>query len=468
MSHGTYRRGRFCKYIHTICCLHIDTVMTSSGELPRGLVSDHSSLLAFSSNCSLESSRPKCDEDAEKIASILTSKGGIKSSSIQTTASEQCTKKGLQDAIGDQVSNIPVTLAGDGLFIFVYCGGACDLQSLDSSAQIAAEDEDGFVNVEFTNMQCTHSLILKDFNPSKAETYVSGETIANAITTSPKQLLVILDCPYAEEIGEDIRRHLQPCELTLIASQGKGVASHYLSPLESSTFSHFFCSFLAENCTDGVVKTRSLHSKVAACCDALSSLRMVRDGQFLKAGKAVPKGRFEQIIKSANAEMKRIEEKDDDDDDDSEEQVDYEGTINVCQFLKLYYKKYWFDFRPVTLCKEAKDWVHGVIEGPLLVLKEHGRLEGKVLEAVIGSMMASIVTKQCQFPEPNKDAKSSNIFLQAYVYVIAAIDILDPKLKLFDISLLKCAQEFYSGTLRANNIVDDEIQELKWTKIERV
>lgn len=441
--------------------------MASSENLPRALVSDNRALLAFSSNCSLKSSRPKCDEDAGRIASMMTSTGVVKSSSIVTTTSEQCTKKGLQDAIGDQISKILVTPDGDGLFILVYCGGACDLRHLDSSTEVGEPASGGFVTVDFVPMSCKCSLILKDFNPDEAETYVTGETIANTIIrspTSPKQLLVVLDCPHAEEIGEDIKNHLNSCELSLIVSQGKDTVSYYLSPLESSTFSYFFCSFLSEHGSKGVIKLRSLQSKVTACCDALSSLRMVRDGQVLTPGKAAPKGRFKQIIKSADHKIKTIEEKSEEDCDDCDYEVDYEGTLSISQFLQLYYKRHWFNLNPVKLCNEAKDWVHAVIEGPLSVLHKHERLDGKVLEAVVGSMMASIVTIQCQFPEPNKDAKSSNIFIQAYVYVVAAVDMLDQSLKLFDTSLLQCAQEFYSGALRANNIEDREIQKLKWTR----
>lgn len=444
--------------------------MASTEELPRALVSEHSSLLAFSSNCILDpSSRPRCDEDAERISSIMVSKGMIKhSNTLLVTTSGQCTKKGLQDAVGNQISKIQITPDGDGLFVFVFCGGACDLRHLDSSTQVSEPaSEDGFVNVDFVPLPCTHSLILKDFNPDKPDTYVTGETIAKAIgssPTNPKQLLIILDCSHAEELGKEIRDHLNSCELSLIVSQGKGVRSYHLDPLGSSTFSYFFCSFLCENCTYGVLKLRALHSKVAACCDALSSLRMVRVGQIITAGRAAPKGRFEEIIKSADDEMVRIEENTDV--GDSEEQVDIEGSLSVSQFLSMYYRKYWINFKRVRLCSEAKDWVHAVMAGPLLVLKEHERLNGRVLEAAVSSMMASMATIQSQLNAD--DMRSSNIFLQAYVYVVAAIDMLDPNLKLFDILLLNSAQKFYLQVMHANNVDDKEIQALNWTQIAKV
>ncbi len=51
--------------------------------------------------------------------------------------------------------------------------------------------------------------------------------------------------------------------------------------------------------------------------------------------------------------------------------------------------------------------------------------------------------------------------------MIAAVDMLDPNLNLFDTALLSCAQEFYCGALQASNIDDKEIKQLKWTKIEQ-
>ena len=99
--------------------------------LPRGLLfrPEHSSLLVFSSNTSAQSNgRPKCDEDARKIVSTMNSGGIINSShtALITTSSASCTKRGLEGAIEDQISK--VVPDEDGLFILVYCGGACELR----------------------------------------------------------------------------------------------------------------------------------------------------------------------------------------------------------------------------------------------------------------------------------------------------------------------------------------------------
>lgn len=59
-------------------------------------------------------------------------------------------------------------------------------------------------------LQGTHSLMLTDFS---VQNTVSGVTIANAITksqTKPRQLLVILDCPYAVRLKSVLRRVAMP------------------------------------------------------------------------------------------------------------------------------------------------------------------------------------------------------------------------------------------------------------------
>lgn len=455
-------------------------VKVTREELSRALLFDCSSVLVLSSNTKPESEcrgRPKCEEDAKRMASTMVSCQILQDSNIATinSASGQCNKKGVQDAISRQAGKVKAGPDGaDGLFIFVYCGGACDLRKLDSSIVVnepagreEEKDNDDFVNIEFVPLpQCVHSLALRDFEPEDASTYVSGETIARAITTSPvrpKQLLVILDCPYAEEIGKDIEGHLKSsCELNLIVSQGKDVTSHYLSPLESSTFSYLFCNFLSKlNCTEGVIKLKSMFSKVSECCNALSSLRMVRANEMLVSARAAPKGKFVQVVNASMDNVERIE----DDGGESDEDVDYAGPPKVSKFLKLYHKKYWF--KRLQFCDEAEEWVRAVMAGPLAVLKEHDLLQGKVLEAVIGSMMASFATIESQVTGVESgDAKHSNIFIQAYVYVAAAIDMLDNELDLFNVRLLKCAQDFYSATLQQSGINDKEIKALDWSKME--
>lgn len=162
------------------------------------------------------------------------------------TTSGNCTKKGLKDALKELTRKI--TPDEEGLLAFIYCGGGCSLQSGALSGELDHNGEDN----------CKYSLVLNDFDPNDSESHVTGETIGTILANSsvkPMQMLVVLDCPFAKEISKDIEKHVEINELILVVSP-----YHYLSPLQSSTFNHFFRVFLSTpNLTgDGVVKFRSI------------------------------------------------------------------------------------------------------------------------------------------------------------------------------------------------------------------
>lgn len=194
------------------------------------------------------------------------------------------------------------------------------------------------------------------------------------------------------------------------------------------------------------------------CCEALSGLTVVRDGQILKMNKVSPEGQFIRTFQDTDAAMKRVEEEEDGDQDE----VDAGGKFDI--FYKRYYRKYLF--KRVKLCNTAKDWVHDVTRVPLVVLKEHGVLRDEVLNAVVGSMMFSIATIQYNSQGGSDSLFSSNAFIQAYIYVAAALDMVDQDIDLQNISLLQLAQEFYVKVLHTNNINYQEVTQLM-KKIEK-
>ena len=435
-------------------------------SLPKGLVynPEQCSLLVFSSNCSArESHQHNSDKDAESIFSVVKKAGLVKDGMARlVTTGEGATKKGLEEAIKAQMAKI--TSDEEGLFIFVYCGGGCDLRDHGLALKASEPDEEGFVTVDSDKTKCMHSLVLKGFDPQKAESYMSGGDIADIIvgaSVRPEQMLVILDCPCAQEISEDLEAHLRgrlKCELTLIVSQEKNKSSHCLRPLGMSTFSYFFSKFLSEDSAKTVAGTnatlyfKSMYPKVSTCCEALSSLRMAVVGLTLKPSTAPPEARFVRIIEDASKVMERIEQTEGDQVDGGEE------TDTVGKFLQKFYKSGFFT-RRVRLCDEAKDWVLAVMRGPLSTLKEQEVLEDEVLRAAIGSMMFSVATIQTEL---NCDSISnSNIFIQGYVHVFAAVAIHIKDLDIFNLSLLQEALEFYMEVLRAKELSESNIKELK-------
>lgn len=415
----------------------------------------------FSSNCTASpqsNHQHNSDKDAEAIFSAM--KGtGLVTALLVTTTMEQSSRKGLKEAIGEQIPK--VTSDEEGLFVFVYCGGGCDLRDHGLALKVNEPDEEGFVVVESDESQYIHSLVLKDFDPHTPESHVSGGRLASFITgvqcSKPKQMLVILDCPYAEEIGADLAKHLKGrihSELSLIVSQERNEVPHYLRPLGMSTFSYFFSKFLSQESTDpkgshATLYLKSVHAKVKACCKALSSLRMVRKGLAIKPSTATPQGEFIRFIDDANKVMERIEQTE-------EDQVDGEETSEVGKFLQRYYKSGFF-CRRVRLCNQAKDWAHVVMRGPMVQLMELN--DEAVLRATAGSMVASMATIQTEL---NQDCISnSNIFVQAYIYAFAAVSMHARDLHIFDSALLKVALEFYMEVLHAKRLNEKEVKQLE-------
>lgn len=458
-------------------------------EVSKGLVynPDHSSLLVCSSNCSNTDGldhNPNCDQDAARIASCMKETKLVKDSTCMliTTRSSNCTKKGLKEAIIEQASKVT---QGDeyGLFTFIYCGGVYEAPSF-KLGESGVNGKNDFVTVDVETKPPEHFLMLKDFDYKDPESYLSGKDLGTTIASSPtkpKQLLVILDCPYAAEIGEEIEKHLSACELNLIVSQGKDTSPYYLNPLGGSTVTHFFCHFLStgQHVASGMVKLRCLFNKVQACCKALNGLIMVRAGNSLIPEASCPEGRFVHIIESASAKIKEIESVVEGTDNGIEE-TDNGGKFG--KFLSRYYKRcvcttistlyiavikflycrpfFQFLFKePVRLCNEASDWVYYIIRGrgPLLELLEEGVLEGNVINAVVGAIMFSLATIESVVH--GDSIGCSNLFIQAYIHTAAALDAVNQDINTQDVSLLKQAYEFYMRVVHTKGVKDKEMKE---------
>ena len=441
--------------------------------LQSGLVFNpkHCSLLIFSSNCSAsaqDSHQHNSDQDAEAIFSLLQGAGLARDTIAQLVSTSGSTKAGLKTAIQEQIRK--VTSDEEGLFVFVYCGGGCDLRDYGKALKVSDMDEEGFTAVDSDETKCLHSLVLKDFDLEREESYVSGGHIADMMTAStdskPGQMLVILDCPCAEEIGKDLVKHLKgrlQCNLTLVVSQEESRVPHYLPPLGLSTFTFFLSKFLpqavatAPSGAHATLYFKSMYEKVKVCCQALSSLRMIREELILKPGTATPEAKFVRIMEDASKVMERMEQIED------ENQVDGQEEGMVGKFLQLYYKTGFFT-RRVRLDNKAKDWVLAVMRGPLVELKEQDVLKDEVLSAAAGSMMESVATIQVELKADC--ISNSNIFIQAYIMVFAALSMHIEDLDIGHPALLNQAVEFYVQVLRAKELSTSDMEQLK-AKIEK-
>ena len=427
-------------------------------ELPKALCYDlkHSSMLILSSSESSGSGEQRNnDQDAQHIQNVLRGSKFIQDS-LHISSSGYSSKKGLQESFEKQLSKAVVTNSDGygGLFVFVYCGKACDLRDHGLCLSQSAPDEDNFVIIESDITKSRYVLILNDFKPESHKDHVSGATIGSMIQSNkPKQILVILDCPFAEEISLDLTKQLKGCELYTLVSQSKGQTPYFIDALECSIFTYFLTTIWSKTeFIGGMFPLHLTFTKIRKCCEALSSLMMVSDGKIITKNFTIPKAKFMKIPNEANAEMEAIQEEQEE--CDSHCETDSGGQFS--KFLHRYYKRRFFS--RTKLHDKVKDWAHKVAEGPLAILKEEGMFEGKVLEAVIESMMFSAATIQNELV--SESIADSNIFIEAYIYVAAAINITDSSIDVSSIPLLKRAQHSYMKVLHINSVKDDEMCEL--------
>ena len=423
------------------------TSQPSEEPLPKALAYklEHSSLLVISSNAlstSMEGTGQPCyqhdtDQDAELIHSTLTANNYIQKTMLICSSSKDCNKEGVLGAVEQQVS-----LASDseGLFVLVYTGGACDnWDKLGLNVrEVDSDFGDSYIDIVPDKSLKRYSLVLNDYQANKPETYLTGDLIGAAIRKSkPEQVQIILECPFADKIAFDIQESLRGCELNMLVSQSLEKVPCYLSTLKCSTFTYFFTFLMSKTqFIGGLFPLRSVFTRVQRCCEALSNLDLIHEGEWLKKNTSIPKAIFMTIPDRAD-EMVSEEAG-----DSSGDQTD--GSFKCQTFITKYYN--WSN--KATVCNEAKDWVRAVTEAGLSALNDEGVLEGKVLESAIGSMMFNVAT--IQNAKKKGSIANSNIFVMSYILVVAAFDMADPNIELESTSLLTCATDYYMRVVLDN------------------
>ena len=441
---------------------------TSAQKPPKALVySSNSALLVVGSTASCsctedeDASRPvlvNSDRDAEKIyETFVRDASFIKDSQSELilSSSNNCCREGVLDAIKQQASKAQ---GEDGLFVFVYAGRACDKWDRQVGLEIS-EEEDGLIAVSPDPSVERFSLVLNQYNCKSSEMSLSGDAIGKAIFKGgmPSQVYLILECPHAGNISSCIKQSLSGCACLeyIVEPIGKQIPC-YIHTLNCSALTFFFNLFVKKTeFVTGMFPIRRVLEKVTKCCTALSSLDMVADGEWVKAKRIVPEAQFMRIPERAEREFNSKENEDDTDEPDAP--LEFQSLIDT---LKRLFSRQTF-LKP---CADAVRWVRSVTETHILALKEEGVLEGPVLEAVVGSLVFSLVTIQIAVEGP---ITSSVFFTQAYMLAIAAIDFVNPGYhELGKNALVAIAAEYY---LRANKecsgqdrkTVEDALKDLK-------
>lgn len=441
------------------------TYHPSEEPLPKALVYnlEHSSLLVISSNAScthLEGTGQSCyhhdsDQDAGLIYNTLAATNYIQKTMLIHSSSKDCNREGVLDAVKQQVS---LTSGSDGMFVLVYTGGACD--NWDRVGLNVRESDSGFgdrfIDIVPDKSLKRYSLVLNGYQATEPETHLSGDLIGEVIRKAkPKQVQIILECPFADKIVTDIKESLRGCELNILVSQTSNKAPCYLCTLECSTFTYFLTSLMSKTpFIGGMFPLCSVFSKVERCCEALSNLDLVCEGKWLKKNTTIPKAAF-MTIPDMIDDMESEE-----DGGSSGDQLD--GGFRCQTLITKYYERK--GPNKSKLCDDAKDWVHAVTRVCLLSLKKEEVLEGKVLESAVGSIMFNVAT--IQNAKKSGSIANSNLFITAYILVVAALDFVDPSIDLESTPLLMCASDYYMRVVHKNCALKNATEMIKL--IERI
>ncbi len=422
--------------------------MSTEGKLPKALVyqQDKSALLVVSSNGSGTTEQARqhnCDRDAELIRDVMEKTKFTKEVSLASL-----NKSGLEMAIQKEVSKVPSD-DDEGLFVFVYCGQSCDLW--DHGLGLNSSDKDSYVLIDSDSTRARYSLDLNGFEPKNPDTHISGEILGKMIANAPskpRQVLVVLDCPHAEEISSGIEKCLSNCELTVFVSQAKNEISRYLDTLTYSTFTYFFGTILSKTAfTPGMINLPKFFSKVKNCCGALTNLIEIQMGSCVKSVKNTPEARFFEIIGDSDSFIEA-------DESDEVDGPNIQGGM-FSKFLARYYQR----SKKIRLQKKAVEWVHNAMEGPLVILKEEGALDDeKVINSIVFSMVFSLAT--IQHALEHGSISNTNIFIESYINVAASVSMVDQSIDILSIALLKLAQDAYLKVLRNKNVSEKEMNSM--------
>ena len=381
------------------------------------------------------------DQDAEKIYNTFI-KGGkfidAPQAQLILSSSSDCNK----ECVLNTVNQVHRASGEDSLFVLVYTGRACD--SWEHGQGFEFKEEGSFVNISPSASQKRYSLVLNHHCPMSPETNVSGDIIAGALRKgNPDQIFIILECPFAKEIAKDLNQSLSDCRyFEIVVPLRNSRVPCYYHTLQCSTFAFFFNLVMKKTqFIKGMFPIKYVWTSVKRCCEALSSLDMIQDGDWIKKNATIPEAQFFQIQFRAQYKPERTEKVNVGD-------LSYDEVDGNFRFQSLIERFYRWNGRRNTekICTEAVDWSRAVTDVYLRVLKSENVLEGTVLEAVIGSIVYSIATIQIG----KRTGSFLNFFIQAFMLAVAAVDFVDPENEeLSKDSLVVSASVYYQKAMES-------------------
>ena len=303
-------------------------------------------------------------------------------------------------------------------------------------------------------------LVPADFDRTK-EKFITGEKITSwlhGVRFQGRYVLIILDSCYsggmAEVIATGTVEHELPIGgLYVFTSCTANEASLVVTALGQSIFNYFFCSNLFKSYAQpGKLPIKEIYENCDACCMAFSSLLLSYDSteDVLKWRMMQPEFKYYQLTAFVQSFF------------DSEEQTDAAAPGRFSFVLEYYdFTRHTKKRQPIE--DKCLSWLQtaSCSEGALAELEKRELLNGPILSAAVASMMYSVASIFIACDQEN--VTDPNIFIIAFIHVLAAIDNIHRDLEISR-NDLKLGLEYYVDVLRKHKIPPGRLNKL-YTKI---
>ena len=327
---------------------------------------------------------------------------------VSSEQAEECSLEGMKREIQKQASKV----GNEGLLVIFLCGHGVKYG--------ANPDRTGFVP--------------GDYNRNEVSSVLTGSHIIKSIQNAqckPRYTLVVLDCCYsgtmALSLTEDCSEQCVLLPNTYVLAAGSANETSLLINSLGYTIFTYFLRFALDRVrpTPGALPLSEMFDECQVCAEALSSIVIRQDESGLKYGKFKPSlAAFDPQTKLDDIPL---EATDGAFGEDSSSFVPGGKTAFVFQYYQPRVDK---TKPPPKLNSDTLGWLNSITTldpSPLVLLDERNLFledgfdtEGRVLLAVITLLIRSVAAIEVN--HKNEQVTNPNLFLLAFVEVMAALD----------------------------------------------
>ena len=358
---------------------------------------------------------------------------------VSSEQAEECSLEGMKREIQKQASKV----GNEGLLVIFLCGHGVKYG--------ANPDRTGFVP--------------GDYNRNEVSSVLTGSHIIKSIQNAqckPRYTLVVLDCCYsgtmALSLTEDCSEQCVLLPNTYVLAAGSANETSLLINSLGYTIFGYFLRYALDKVrpTPDALPLSEMFNECQVCAEALSSIVIHQDESGLRYGKFKPSlAAFDLQTKLGDIHPVAT---------DGEDSVPGGKTAFVFQYYQPRVDK---TKPPPKLNSDTLGWLNSITTldpSPLVLLDERNLFledgfdtEGRVLLAVITLLIRSVAAIEVN--HKNEQVTNPNLFLLAFVEVMAALDRVHNSIKVTPHHLSEGAV-YYMDALKKSKLDCMEMAEL--------